>query len=67
MDVEAINRYIDVEGLKKLSYKICSFLTACRRLAAVELFSVEIFHSETIVGMLRSCEDIERIIQKVCM
>ena len=67
MDVEAINRYIDIEGSKKLCYKICSFLTVCRRLAIVELFSVEIFHSETIVGMLRSCEDIERIIQKVCM
>ena len=32
----------------------------------VELFSLEIFHSESIVGMLKSCEDLERIIQKVC-
>ena len=38
----------------------------CRRLAVVELFSEQIFHSETIVGILKSCEDLERIIQKVC-
>lgn len=31
----------------------------------VELFSLEIFHSESIIGMLKSCEDLERIIQKV--
>ena len=36
-----------------------------RRLDVVELFSVEVFHSETIVGILKSCEDLERIIQKV--
>ena len=43
----------------------CIILSCCRRLAVVELFSLEIFHSETIVGMLKSCEDLERIIQKV--
>ena len=32
----------------------------------VELFSDEVFHSETVVGILKSCEDLERIIQKVC-
>ena len=33
----------------------------------MELFSLEIFHSETIVGILKSCEDLERIMQKVAI
>lgn len=36
-----------------------------RRLAAVELFSTQQLHCEVIANLLRSCVDLERVIQKV--
>lgn len=36
-----------------------------RRLNAVEVFFADIFHAEEVAGKLKSCGDLERIMQKV--
>ena len=32
----------------------------------MEVFHESKFQSETVAGMLKTCEDVERIMQKVC-
>ncbi len=46
-------------------FSIDFFIDHCRRLDAVEVFRNEVFHCEMIVGMLKKCQDLERILQKV--
>ncbi len=40
-------------------------IIVCRRLGAVGVFAGNIYHANGVVDMLKTCEDLERIMQKV--